>query len=1435
MKPPRPQTRYSSHFSPAYDRGLAVIRAIRNRSNVSTPEDKVAANTHNIAELKDSIQRGDLVVITGTGVSLQAAKPLKVEGFEIVTWIGLLLHGIHRCQTLGLIDATRAEQLKTRVSWKQVEELVQVADIITKELQRHSPGTYQKWLEDTVAKLELANPRVIDALVKLGGILATLNYDSVLEKRTKRATVSWTDSASVSAVVNGRQVEAAGQMVDAVLHLHGHWQNANSVVLGTASYAQVIAHPHAQAVQQLFAVGRTMLFVGCGGTIDDPNFEQFITAASKVLTLTTKAHFILCRAGEVAALRGKVPWLHPIAYGENHSDLAPFLENITQSGGQPPVAAPAPAPVPAPGGGVSFDAEWALATTSSKPELFAELLLLNRKPAIEALDRVVSGQTSEIGLQTRFSREIITFIAAYLADRGLLNTPAGRGWTIVRDRETWERSSALTEGRLVLVAHPNLAFEANRNEFVQMARAHGHAIIYPTLTARADDKSVVPLREPKRHEVLEVLTKHKIPAVQADQLANRSNGNLPLLLRYLTNTPERPSWAAEDKATLLRPLALLGGWQTDMPADLDVIGTLIGRDYHEWVSALFPILHGEDPPFVHSVNVFRPVSRYENWQLLGGYLTDADLNRFQAVAIKVLRAHDAKFDLPENERMFAGIRGKPVQCSESLRQGLADTLALMAGQPEVLTNCSPGKVREIAYAVVHGVLTDVDWKRWASLGSLVSLLAEADPDTYLKIIEADLRQPAAAVLKHLFGEVDGGIFGGFYQSGFLWSLEVLAWKPEYLNRVALILSELTAFPLPENMGNNPLASLRNIFLPWMPQTTASIEQRKVAVQGVIQANPETGWKLLLQLLPESYSTTSRTQRPQWRDWIPRDWRDGVTNGERWEQEQNYANLALDVATKDRLKLQDLLSRVDHLPEPTLDALLARLAALSATDLPDTERLPLWQKLVHEIARHRRFADAKWAMPAEVLAKLDNAAQAIEPKSPEVRHQALFNFQSFELCQSEDFDADEKHIAEQREKALAEVRARVGLKGILQFAREVVYPGDVGTALGTIADPECDAFILPALLETAEKSFTSLAGGYVWSRFHKEGVDWLPQLPLKEWTPVQIGLFFSQLPFTRDVWTRAETALGEHAKEYWSHIEVRPRGTPDDLLLAAEKLLQFNRGTSALRAVHNLIQTKNAVPPDLVIRTVRSFLASLNSQRQSDHYELNRVLEYLQKHAETNQEELTQLEWLLLPILDRIHDRAPAGLERALAEQPAFFAQIIGICYRPKDQPKPATPPDDTQRGNAERGFRLLRGWRTAPGLKDNVLDRAALRAWLTEVRKLCEASGHWEIAQSHIGHVLVHVPKDPDNLWLHRAAAEVLNAKEHHDMLGGFTSELFNQRGAYMSTGGKAERELAADYQSKARDLDNAGYSFLAAALRGLAESYIREAEREEKEDRTDT
>ena len=113
------------------------------------------------------------------------------------------------------------------------------------------------------------------------------------------------------------------------------------------------------------------------------------------------------------------------------------------------------------------------------------------------------------------------------------------------------------------------------------------------------------------------------------------------------------------------------------------------------------------------------------------------------------------------------------------------------------------------------------------------------------------------------------------------------------------------------------------------------------------------------------------------------------------------------------------------------------------------------------------------------------------------------------------------------------------------------------------------------------------------------------------------------------------------------------------------------------------------------------------------------------------------------------------------------------------------------------------------------------------------------MALTHVGHVLVYCPADPDGLWIDRAAAEALNGKDAEEMRIGFHLEIVNSRGAHwVDPTGTPERELAAKYRQQAEDVENAGYQRLAATLKDLAEFYDRDAERivaeHKKEGKTD-
>ena len=123
------------------------------------------------------------------------------------------------------------------------------------------------------------------------------------------------------------------------------------MVLGLASYHKVKDDPHAKAVLQCLTLGKTLLFVGCGETVLDPNFQQLIAWGSEALKDGVPRHKLLCRASELVAYQQQLnaaPWLQPITYGDDYAALGPFLRSLLPDGAA--AAAPAgirPAPPPA--------------------------------------------------------------------------------------------------------------------------------------------------------------------------------------------------------------------------------------------------------------------------------------------------------------------------------------------------------------------------------------------------------------------------------------------------------------------------------------------------------------------------------------------------------------------------------------------------------------------------------------------------------------------------------------------------------------------------------------------------------------------------------------------------------------------------------------------------------------------------------------------------------------------------------------------------------------------------------------------------------------------------------------------------------------------------------------------------------------------------------
>ena len=1071
---------------------------------------------------------------------------------------------------------------------------------------------------------------------------------------------------------------------------------------------------------------------------------------------------------------------------------------------------------------------WNLIRAIGEPPLLTpKLFLSGREEACDKIKDVITGTVLQVKLETHYPEQVVAFVSAYLADLSDEERADVMGrWLIVSDATTW-KTIATQQAKQTLIADSGLDLSGETGtNLIQMARRSRHAVIFGGTAGGIPDPSSVPLRSPRLIQIQEALEEAGYAEERARTLAQKSGGNLGSLLRCLQNVSVIPEWAEGSVASELIIAQLLGSWTEKKDGDRQIVEGLAGKGYGEWIGKMREMVLRPGAPLTQQDGTWKFVARYEGWFALGPKVFDDHLGGLQAAATTVLTERDPQFELPSEERYAAAIHGKVFLHSHQLRNGLAESLALIGSHPGALRSCTSGRAESIAALTVRSILAKADWERWASLNDVLPLLAEAAPAEFLRAVEQSLLSEPCP-FDRVFAEEGDSSMSRTYMSGLLWALETLAWEPDHLGRVMLCLAELAMRDPGGRQENRPSNSLTTILLPWLPQTCATLETRRAALSALLSELPDVGWGLLVSLLPRSHSISFGTRRPVWRKTIPDDWPRHVTDREYRKQVALYSEMLIDAGKTDCDKLAEVIDHVEHLPKKAYEQLLTYLDSDYVKRMPEVDKLKLWTKLVDIVTKHRKYSDAEWAMKSAQIDRVALIAEGLKPEAPPLRHKRLFSGNDFDLYEEQGGYEDQRNRLDiNRQEAVKEIATKGGLDALLTFAAEVHSSWQVGIAFGAVASADDDARILPGLLDNAKEKLSQFMAGFVWSRYYNEGWEWVDGMVTTNWTSEQIGQWLALLPFIPGVWSRTQGFLGSDDASYWIKARVNPYDADDGLEVAVDKLIQHDRPIAALRCIKKMLDDDRPFDVELCILALRAALDSSESIHSMDAHQTVDIIKALQSEPQANDEELIKLEWAYLPLLGRNRDASPMVLENTLANDPMFFSQVVRLAFRSKDEVEARDDQTEEDEPMAANAYRLLSDWKSPPGCNiDGTYDGQALVGWLKAMKKECAETGHLEVAMTMLGHSFVHAPPDPDGLWIHGAVADALNMRDAGDMREGFRTELYNSRGAHwVDPSGASERELAAQYREKAEAVENAGYPRLASTLRELAESYEFEA-----------
>ncbi|PTQ66975.1 HigA family addiction module antitoxin [Celeribacter persicus] len=930
-----------------------------------------------------------------------------------------------------------------------------------------------------------------------------------------------------------------------------------------------------------------------------------------------------------------------------------------------------------------------------------------------------------------------------------------------------------------------------------------------------------------------------------ERLGHESGHSLTVLRRRLSQSSalKTPDWSEDQNlATTLFPLMLAGAWNASNPADQFILCHLAGKsEYAELEHAFSALLQLDEAP-VWAVGSFRGViSKIDALYGVTRWVTADSLKRFEEATELVLSERDPSLDLPEKDRWAAGIYGKTREISGALRDGIAESLVLMAIHGANLSAARTGiSLDAVAARLVKNLLHPLSDEKLESHNSDLPLYAEAAPETFLEIVEEDLAEASPKALG-ILRPAEAGLFGSNPRTGLLWALENLAWSPTYFARVIDILAKLSEVEIDDNWLNKPIHSLESIFRSWMPQTGADVEQRKAAMSRLAKSHPRVAWTLIVDQIALGSRTGDYNHKPRWRDYAF-GYGEPVTYGESWNFSEHCVELAINWESHDRHTLNDLVTNILGIAPNQRAAIWAKVDEW-ATGASDEDKAWFRERIRVSFRRtQKRVKNKKDDAPDNGESEQIDAArlcfETLEPEDVVWKHAWLFKSpwvqESWDdIDDGADFEEREAWVEKKRIEALKEITSHAGIGGILRLAAtgEAAYVIGFLCAQQTPDVSQQEVFLRAVLADGSIAD--SLMRREVVSGFlaasERDGRSLINSLTVNSDPSTEVQLL-CLAPFSREIWEAVAERGDEVSREYWKVVIPRwQRQTEADLARALSELLDAGRPLTAFQFVHFDLER---VGSDQLYRMLEEAPRSNEAAtlaKKLDGYAIRKAIEILTARGTIGSEKLAQLEFGYLGAFRYDQGRAE-NIERQVNSDPSIFCEAIALAFKSDDAPKGQEVSPDDQR-LAENAYHLLDLLKGIPGRnKEGEIEAELLEAWVSKAQKICADLSRSKIADYKIGELLSNAPSDADGTWPCEPVRTVLEHVMSKRMAEGMVIGKYNARGAHFrGEGGAQERELAERYETWAKASDYT-HPKVAAMLRQMADRYRHEADWQDDE-----
>jgi hypothetical protein len=1011
--------------------------------------------------------------------------------------------------------------------------------------------------------------------------------------------------------------------------------------------------------------------------------------------------------------------------------------------------------------------------------------------------------------------------------------------SLIVDSESNFRSISSKKQSLILISR------VEKNQIIHRGPMESNHVFLPLGGDDAYSGDTITLPQISRDGIIKALKDVGFTDEEAQKFTRESGHSITILKRLLHFPIVNSEWARPENIRTVIPAVLVGRWDEDKKGDKETLSAIAGEEYEKVIENLIKWKSNE-VPFIYQIgNTWRLTSPLDAWANTSSFITKNDLKKLEEISLEVLRNIRPAFDLEPEKRQLASFYGKESNYSSWLREGLVQSLILIAihGQGmELPINTTP---QVWVDSIIIKLLSQAEGKLWASLNYVMPLIAEASPHSFLSSVEKSLHKENPEIIG-MFEEEPSMITPQSHHTGLLWALEALAWMPDHLPRVTLILGKLARLDPGGTLSNRPINSLRSIFLPWMPQTFADLEKRDKALQLLVKYEPTIAWNVFISLLPRHHDVAHPTHKTRWRLFGEKSEEKRVTYEEVWKNHSLIVKNLLSITEFSESKISQLVEAIDDLSPSDRN----KIVDFIRENKKNIEQVDysIWHQLRKILGRHRSYPESNWALPESELNAIDSLYKELAPTDLVQTYKWMFNenwpeFPGGFNHNDINHESQEAFIKEKRIEGLKAIYDKYDLKIIEELANEVKEKWIFGDTAAHIIDEENDILKFLSEKRLLDKDLY-LIWGFILKKEQLNGFEWAINLfnKLKEkgYSNIALANFLIPLKQGQQLWNFLENENSEILQHYWSTLRPFTYNLSiEEKQYALEKLLSVNRGLTALAESYRDI---NGLPIELVIKILEAGVVAKENIRFPSH-EIEHIFDALDKRNDVDRTTLARLEWKYLSVLvGNYTSRKPKILHEELSASPEFFIEILKLIYKPKSYDETTDRLSDEEKKAivriAEQAYNLLTSWKKVPGTdNENNIDTTKLRSWVNQVRDLALKEERLTPADIHIGKLFAHFPQTKKEQWPPDIICELIDTINSDAITRNFGTEIFNMRGFSSKApyeGGDRERNLAQYFMSLAEKI-NYKWPITANVFFDLAKGYEADAIREDERAKRDS